>query len=74
MKGKIKIPMTRESFATIFDLIRYRACCAECKNFAPYDDETGKCFEMEGRTIGDNGVLPLSVCNLWEKKGGSRNE
>ena len=65
---KIKIPMTRESFINVFDFIRYRACFAECEYFAPYDEETGKCREMEERAIGDNGVLPLSVCTLWEQK------
>jgi hypothetical protein len=60
--------MTREKFINIFDLIRFQTCCMECKNYVPYDDETGKCLEMEKYAIWDNGVLPLSVCNLWTGK------
>jgi hypothetical protein len=66
--SKIKIPMTREMYSCVFDLIRFRACCMECKKYAPHDDKTGRCLEMEERAIADSGVLPLSACNLWDQK------
>jgi hypothetical protein len=64
----MKIGITRENFIAVFDLIRYQNCCLECKNYVPYDDEAGKCLEMKKQGVADNGVLPLSVCNLWEQK------